>query len=302
MADGERLVGDPRRLPALAEVGELAGDVDLALGGAEEGVVDPELALEHGSRPGRPVVGEPRREVGAVRRPRRVDRLRRRPVGEVREEARRPSSRRFRARASSSRRRAARAATTAATPPKTPQIAVGWKPRAWNAPGAAMPTRQTTSFPATIAARSVASRRAVQLAGGERRRRDHGARRARPSPSACRRSRGRGRASRWRRRRSRRGAGRRGRSPSPGARRRARSSSRGPRRRSRSRAPARPQPSVSRTWSFACSTTSAGIVVERDRSRECGDRLWLRSSHTVHVVVGTGKRVAAPRARRACRP
>ena len=41
---------------------------------------------------------------------------------------------------------------TAATAPKIPQIAVGWKPRAWNAPGAAIPTRQVTSFPATIAA------------------------------------------------------------------------------------------------------------------------------------------------------
>ncbi len=41
---------------------------------------------------------------------------------------------------------------TAATPPKIPQIAVGWKPRAWNAPGAAMPTRHTTSLPATMAA------------------------------------------------------------------------------------------------------------------------------------------------------
>ena len=41
---------------------------------------------------------------------------------------------------------------TDATAPKIPQIAVGWKPRAWNAPDAAIPTRQTTSLPATIAA------------------------------------------------------------------------------------------------------------------------------------------------------
>ena len=41
---------------------------------------------------------------------------------------------------------------TAAAAPKTPQIAVGWKPRPWNAPGSAIPTRQTTSLPATIAA------------------------------------------------------------------------------------------------------------------------------------------------------
>src|ERR1700680_549540 len=42
----------------------------------------------------------------------------------------------------------------AATPPKIPQIAVGWKPRAWKAPEAAIPTRVTTSLPATIAAKS----------------------------------------------------------------------------------------------------------------------------------------------------
>ncbi len=40
----------------------------------------------------------------------------------------------------------------AAVPPKIPQIAVGWKPRSWKRPGAAMPTRVTTSLPATIAA------------------------------------------------------------------------------------------------------------------------------------------------------
>ena len=32
-----------------------------------------------------------------------------------------------------------------------PQTAVGWKPRVWNRPEAAMPTRTTTSLPATIA-------------------------------------------------------------------------------------------------------------------------------------------------------
>src|SRR5438552_1630492 len=37
----------------------------------------------------------------------------------------------------------------AVVPPKIPQIAVGWKPRAWKAPDAAMPMRVTTSFPPT---------------------------------------------------------------------------------------------------------------------------------------------------------
>ena len=42
----------------------------------------------------------------------------------------------------------------AAVPPKIPQIAVGWNPRLWKAPDAAMPTRVTISFPATIAVSS----------------------------------------------------------------------------------------------------------------------------------------------------
>ena len=54
------------------------------------------------------------------------------------------------------RRRASQPARriAAAVPPKMPQIAVGWKPRLWNAPDAAMPTRVTISFPATIAVSS----------------------------------------------------------------------------------------------------------------------------------------------------
>ena len=43
---------------------------------------------------------------------------------------------------------------TAATPPKMPQIAVGWKPRWWKRPEAAMPTRMTVSLPAMIAVRT----------------------------------------------------------------------------------------------------------------------------------------------------
>ncbi len=39
----------------------------------------------------------------------------------------------------------------AATAPKPPAIAVGWKWRAWRAPGTASPTRHMTSTPATSA-------------------------------------------------------------------------------------------------------------------------------------------------------
>src|SRR5579859_4685850 len=40
----------------------------------------------------------------------------------------------------------------AAVAPKMPQIAVGWKPRAWNLPEAAVPSRVIASLPATIPA------------------------------------------------------------------------------------------------------------------------------------------------------
>ena len=42
----------------------------------------------------------------------------------------------------------------AAVAPKTPQTDVGWKPRAWKAPEAAMPIRDTTSVPAVTAVRT----------------------------------------------------------------------------------------------------------------------------------------------------
>ena len=42
----------------------------------------------------------------------------------------------------------------ASVPPKMPQTDVGWKPRLWNALGAAMPMRVTVSLPMTIAVRS----------------------------------------------------------------------------------------------------------------------------------------------------
>ena len=81
-----RLVRDPGRLPALAEVGELAVDVDLAPLGAEERVVEAEAPLEHARRPFGAEGRETRGQHRAVGRPRRVHRLRRRPVLEVGEE------------------------------------------------------------------------------------------------------------------------------------------------------------------------------------------------------------------------
>ena len=50
MARRVRLVGDPQRLPAAAEIVELGGEVDLALRRADEGVVDAEAVLEHAGR------------------------------------------------------------------------------------------------------------------------------------------------------------------------------------------------------------------------------------------------------------
>ena len=60
----------------------------------------------------------------------------------------------------------------AAVAPKIPQIAVGWKPRSWKAPGVAMPTRVTISLPATIAVEQLAAARAARLRDRERGRHD----------------------------------------------------------------------------------------------------------------------------------
>ena len=63
----------------------------------------------------------------------------------------------------------------AAVAPKIPQIAVGWKPRLWKAPGVAMPIRVTISFPAMIAvssSRPLAPRASASAAAGGH---DHGA-------------------------------------------------------------------------------------------------------------------------------
>ena len=106
-----RLDRDPERLPAAAEVGELRVDVDLALLRADERVVDAEAALEHAGRALGAERGEPRGEDAAVRRPRRVHRLRRRRVVEVGEQAageRARDAERARGRARRRRRRAAR--------------------------------------------------------------------------------------------------------------------------------------------------------------------------------------------------
>ena len=46
----------------------------------------------------------------------------------------------------------------AAVAPKTPQTDVGWKPRAWKAPDAAMPIRDTTSVPAVDGREDVLTR------------------------------------------------------------------------------------------------------------------------------------------------
>src|SRR5712691_1692857 len=86
MAGRVRLVRDPGRLPALAEVGELPVDVDLVLLRAEKGVVEAEAALDHGRRSLGSERGEPGSDQRPVRGPGRVHRLRRGADVQVREE------------------------------------------------------------------------------------------------------------------------------------------------------------------------------------------------------------------------
>jgi hypothetical protein len=85
VARGEGLEGDPRRLPALAEVGELGLEVDARV---DERVVEAESALQHAGRAFGAERGQPHRDERAVRGPGRVDRLGRGGVVEVGEEAR----------------------------------------------------------------------------------------------------------------------------------------------------------------------------------------------------------------------
>ena len=249
----------------------------------DERVVDAEAALEHARRALRAELRQPRGEQCAVRGPGGMDRLRRRRVVEVREEARRHAAgdaerARRRVGGASPPRRAA-----AAVAPKIPQIAVGWKPRLWNAPGAAMPTRVTISLPAIDRRQQLATARAARLGERERRRHDHGRHVRRPTRSACRRSRARGRASRSRRRRSAPA----GRSSSPIT-----DASGSPPSSDiavRPSAPiprpcaARPQPRTSSTCSFAASTTGGGTVVEVELERPGCEPLG--GLHTVHSSV-----------------
>ena len=200
MADRKRLVGDPRRLPALAEVGELPRDVDLAFLRAEERVVEPEFPLEDGAGALGAVRREPRRQVGAVSCPRRVHRLRRRALGEIREETARERAR--------DPERARRAARDRA-------VRDGSRPRRRrrsrrSRSGGSRARGRRPGRPSRRGRRPRSRRRSRQARRGRSRRAPRRPRvpparppstRGSPSRSACRRSRARGRASRSRRQR-----------------------------------------------------------------------------------------------------
>ena len=172
VADGERLVGDPRRLPAAAEVGELAGDVDLALLGVEERVVEAELPLEHRARACRAVRREPRREVRPVRRPGRMHRLRRCSLGQVRKEPARERA------GNAERARRDRGVEPGHARDRGDAAEDPADRRRVEAARVECPRRGHADAAHDLVARDdgrerVASARAGLLGGGERRRRDH---------------------------------------------------------------------------------------------------------------------------------
>ena len=154
VAGGVRLVRDPGRLPPPPEVGKLRLDVNLSVRGPDEGVVDAEAALEHARRALGAKPREPRGQQGRRAWPKPGASAWSGSRRRGKRRARRRTSLRSRARSSCARPSAPVMLAAAATPPKMPQIAVGWNPLAWKAPEAAMPTRVTTSFPATIAVSS----------------------------------------------------------------------------------------------------------------------------------------------------
>ena len=153
-------------------------------------MVDPELRVEDGARAGRAVVGEPRRDVRAVRRPAGMDRLRRRPVGEVGEDPRRHragDAERPRGRRPRRSRRAARPRRRRRRHRRS-----RWDGSRGRGTRPAPPCRSGRR--PRCRRRSRRARRARRLRRAPRRRRLPARsrwRRASRSPSACRRSRGR---------------------------------------------------------------------------------------------------------------
>ena len=266
----------------------------------EVGVIDPEGRVEHGARADSAVMGEPRRDVGAVRRPAGMDRLRRRPVGEVGEDP-------GRHRACDPERPGRRLGVEAA---EARNGGGGTEDAADRGRVEAAAVERTGLGHADAAVDLVARRRSPRACPVRARRR---ALPPRTRPGAitvemC------DPESEWVSSKSRPwhvialakaalAAGRRSSRPitvawasPPSSRIVARPSTPLP-----VACPASPHPSASRMWSFACSITPVGHVVEAERGREGGDRLGCG-----HVTPSSRRRYRGacpgPRARRACRP
>ena len=215
------LEGDPWRLPALAEVGELRLEVDPC---ADERMEDAEAALEHARRALSSELPEPGGQERPVRRPGWVDRLGRGAVVEVGEQPGRHA-----AGDSEGARRVRRpeAAETGGSGRRTEDPADRGRveaPLVERARGRHADARHDL-VPGDDRGRATRGRSSRGPRRGPARPGQRPSRRATPSPSACRRSRARGRASRWRRRHSGPAA------PSP---------ARSPTRRRRLRAPTSP--------------------------------------------------------------
>jgi len=194
--------------------------------------------------------------------------------------------------------------------PKMPQIAVGWKPRAWNRPEAAPPSRVIASFPATIAARTSLPGRPlaspIASAAGQVTVETW------LTESECVSS----KSSPWQSiafANAAFGAGSRSSRPITVARGSPRSSAIAcrPSVATPVACAASPQPSVSSRWSFAAWRTSSGTSSRRSSVDHCAR--FCAAVGIVHLLGGGASRrlsirrryrgtCPAPRARRACRP
>ena len=302
VAGGIGLVRDPRRLPAGAEVGELRLDVDVALLGAEEGVVEAELALDHRGRALRTERREPRRDQRRRAPPRPGGAASSRFPPRGRRRSRRPSSPPGRRRRPRCPRRGRSASPRRRSRRRSRRSRSGWKPRLWNWLDAAMPMRvrrlvggddrgrgrRGPIAPRASATASVAGQVTVEMWLTES---EWVSSKSRPWQSIA----------------FAKAAFGAGRPPSrpmtvacaspPSSPIAVRPSVATPR-----ACAARPQPIVSSRWSFAASTTSSGMssnpsAVVNSVKLSCSGR----HRHTVQSS-SVPETCRAPRARRACRP
>ena len=210
VAGGERLDRHRRGLPALAEPGARSRRPPAGSRAVRRRAARSAPSITRAG-PVAPAAASARGLDAGLRRPAGVQRLRRRAVAEVLEQAggEAADDRRAPARAVRASSPCSRAAAAAA--PNAPQTPVGWKPRAYSAVGDGDATRSATSQPSSVGVEQLgaAARRSPRRPRARRARRRCW--RGRCRPRACRRSRARGSGCRSRARRARRARA----SPSP---------------------------------------------------------------------------------------